>query len=55
MTGASGRFRSMLRRRLVLVLLLAAAAAAVAVSGMRAAEPVHVMPDGTTMPASQMR
>jgi hypothetical protein len=42
-------------RRAVLLLVVLAGMAAVVVSGMRAAEPVHRMPDGTTMPASEMR
>ena len=42
-------------RLIVLLLLIGAAIAAVAASGMRSAEPVHTMPDGSTMESGTMR
>ena len=42
-------------RVIIALLVAAAAAAAVAASGMKSAEPVHTMPDGSTMDGGTMR
>jgi hypothetical protein len=42
-------------RLIVVLLLIGSAIAAVAASGMWSAEPVHTMPDGSTMESGTMR